>query len=960
MPTVSDLNVRLGLITKNFDRELASFERKMQGVAGRMGAAGDRMAVAFTAPLLAISALSVKALADFESLTLAMTTTMEGVGRGSAAAAEEIEKLRQAALAPGLNFEQAVQGSVRLQSVGFSAEKARSILVELGNAIASSGGSAEQLDAVTKQLSQIAGKGRLLQEDLTIILENMPALAKTLRDEFGTTSAEAIRQLGVSAEDFIDRITTRMQTLPRVAGGISNAITNAGVAIRQSAARIGEALNKAFNVSGNLEVFATWITGLADRFANLDGPTQRAIIGVGVFAAALGPAVKLVSVLVSTSTAVYGAFSRIAESFRLTAAAGTGTIGVFSRMNTAMKLNIFIAGASAILALALALKSMNIGAQEASESQKIFAEQQQIVTKEVGRETAALNRNFEVLKNTASSTEDRKKAVQDLVAQYPQYLRGIDLEKANLLQLNDIQAQVTDSILRSVAERQKAIAVEGEYNKIVQAQLRINQLRQKGFAALSGEEVKRAGLSLFGTEFEKGFVSAGARAEAVQSVIAALGDDVKRATTTAKELETQFDSTFGIGTKAANRQYDALTQQRQAVEDAEFALDSMTDAQRSALEWSKKIDAQWSAQKASSEGVTRSANLYRDALASIAAIAGNSDALGADIASEQAGEIEKQIKRLVENGYKPYGKQVQHLRDMLKDLRAESAIGFFTPNTTQSALSEIKKIDDAIGEIAGKLPLPSVLLQAGVSMNAPQLPTLSIPNQVFSLDTSPAIIALESLQETAIRAFDVTDTLGGKFAEIGRILAEATGPIGSFSTALSDAMTLSIQNGDILGATVLAASQAMVQASEQGASSFGQIAAAAAGAAAKVVRAWIQQGVAAAVAKALSGLPFPANLAAGAIAGVAASALFNKAIKSIGIPALAQGGIAKKPTLALIGEYSGANKNPEIVAPENTIREIFRTEGAGLPYVVSTRVSGSDLLIVLERENSKSKRIRGY
>lgn len=39
--------------------------------------------------------------------------------------------------------------------------------------------------------------------------------------------------------------------------------------------------------------------------------------------------------------------------------------------------------------------------------------------------------------------------------------------------------------------------------------------------------------------------------------------------------------------------------------------------------------------------------------------------------------------------------------------------------------------------------------------------------------------------------------------------------------------------------------------------------------------------------------------------------------------ALASGGVINKPTHALVGEYAGANTNPEIVTPENLMREVF-------------------------------------
>lgn len=41
------------------------------------------------------------------------------------------------------------------------------------------------------------------------------------------------------------------------------------------------------------------------------------------------------------------------------------------------------------------------------------------------------------------------------------------------------------------------------------------------------------------------------------------------------------------------------------------------------------------------------------------------------------------------------------------------------------------------------------------------------------------------------------------------------------------------------------------------------------------------------------------------------------------IPALATGGVIQQPTMALMGEYKNAKSNPEIVTPENLMRQVF-------------------------------------
>jgi hypothetical protein len=128
-------------------------------------------------------------------------------------------------------------------------------------------------------------------------------------------------------------------------------------------------------------------------------------------------------------------------------------------------------------------------------------------------------------------------------------------------------------------------------------------------------------------------------------------------------------------------------------------------------------------------------------------------------------------------------------------------------------------------------------------------------------------------------------------------------------------------------------------------------------AALRVVKARLMEAVATQIAKVLSNFPFPVNLAIAAGAAGAVSALFSVALGKIGIPKLAEGGVVRKKTLVVVGEYPGASTNPEIIAPENKIREIIREEGGGGGTLVA-RISGDDLLFILDRANSKRNRTR--
>lgn len=65
------------------------------------------------------------------------------------------------------------------------------------------------------------------------------------------------------------------------------------------------------------------------------------------------------------------------------------------------------------------------------------------------------------------------------------------------------------------------------------------------------------------------------------------------------------------------------------------------------------------------------------------------------------------------------------------------------------------------------------------------------------------------------------------------------------------------------------------------------------------------------------------------------------------IPMLASGGVIRQPTLAMMGEYAGAGSNPEIVAPQDLLRQ---TVSEALDWQQDTLQAGFDALVELLKE----------
>ena len=75
---------------------------------------------------------------------------------------------------------------------------------------------------------------------------------------------------------------------------------------------------------------------------------------------------------------------------------------------------------------------------------------------------------------------------------------------------------------------------------------------------------------------------------------------------------------------------------------------------------------------------------------------------------------------------------------------------------------------------------------------------------------------------------------------------------------------------------------------------------------------------------------------------------------------MAKGGVVYGPTNALVGEYSGASNNPEVVAPLDKLQGILsRSMGGGGNVNVRGHISGNDLSLVAIKTNRDLGRITG-
>lgn len=278
--------------------------------------------------LIALGKASIDAFARMDSLKRGLTAIA-----GSAEEAErQLVRLEEIAKLPGISFEGAIEGSIRLQAAGISAKQAEASLRAFSNALASVGKGSEELHGVTLALSQIQSKGKVLAEEINQIAERVPQVRNVMIKVFGTADTEILQKARITSREFIEIITDELAKANPVIGGLKNTIENAQQAITKSFARIGEAL--APIVAGILSGLVPALESMTKWFRELPEWGQKTYLVLATLAAASGPVAMLAVQFIALGEAIGAATFAIAGPVGLAAVvAGLAGLGIAGLIN---------------------------------------------------------------------------------------------------------------------------------------------------------------------------------------------------------------------------------------------------------------------------------------------------------------------------------------------------------------------------------------------------------------------------------------------------------------------------------------------------------------------------------------------------------------------------------------------------------------------------------------------------
>lgn len=429
-----DLLLRIGIDTKGFNADIGKVQRQITAFSNQAQTLGKSLTTSLTLPLGLAGAAAVKTFADFDRLEKGLDVFATQGTTG----AEELDKLLNVVkdARTTLDLKSAASGALQLQAVGIEADKARNIIKQLGIAATVSGSEIADISEIVRQFAQSLSLGRVLETDLRIIKQRIPAIGKILKDEFGTVTAEGLRSAGVSAQEFVDRLVKSIETntdFQNVQISAAKAIETFTTNIQIAVAEIGKIISESIDLIGTLDYISNGVARLTVFLKSLDSSTRETVVKIALFAASIGPVLLGISaviksgLLLKTTIAFLGnGFLDLVKVFGLSAVNLRNVAGQFKVAGNAAK------------GFALAVRSIALPIAAVTGAvlivKKIFNDYQ-VQLDRVNRTQDTLN---DIQKETASTLEQRTVEVRGLINAIKNENTTVANKERLLKQLNSV------------------------------------------------------------------------------------------------------------------------------------------------------------------------------------------------------------------------------------------------------------------------------------------------------------------------------------------------------------------------------------------------------------------------------------------------------------------------------------------------------------------------------------------
>lgn len=911
------LSIKIRADASPLERALKTVGRDMAAFSQKALAIGRGVTLGFTGPIIAMGSSFVNAAASMDQLERGMAAVMGSTSE----AGKELSKLKESAKLPGLGFEEAVRGSIRLQAVGLKAEQARKVLETFGKAIATTGGGAVELEAVQYQLTQMISKNRILAEDFKPIQSAVPLIGKALKLAFNTDNIEAVRATGVSAKEFAMRLTESLGVLPEVmnsTGGIRNQFDNLRDALKFASAEMGKAILKNIDLEAVIDSVTERINMLSDWFGSLSDGMQKFILGatkniaifgglawiIGQVGSALGTFIYVMGQAVRQLVL----FDKVTKTLALTTG---GWITVI---------------AAATLAVGLLINNYN----QASKPMDTFNDHLSVGAKNARKESVEFNSLMNVLQDANTSLVTRSKALETINTKYADYLPNL-LEEATSIDAIRIAQEKGNIALQN---KFKVLAAQGVLEK---QQKKLLDLEEQLFIAEQNrtkfQKQQQGPTTGFGSNVSTQYDVQGSNIDALKTKIETLKNAYNK---TEASLVTLTDKQIAYNEELKAEKIQNLNNK---IKDINVFLEEQT----------KKYG--------------KNADTVKNLKDEIAKYQSQLDVLQGtkekDINSN--GDLNNSTDK-VKTKYELLNEELKATEEKYKSVvlsqGALSTDALALADKYRQVKDSLTKVNEQFDKIESRKLIVTPLAQF-------QAPKETSFKEIFTDDIGARIQKVTGFVDGVSQSMR---NLGNTSEEVGTIVKGAitegivqpmTESQYAIESTMIDIEKLNEQLTDLVNNTLtdvaFALGEQLGNALAGAGFSINMILSPLADALIQFGRMAIAAGFAAESIKvALESLGGVGAIAAG-IALVALGTFVKSQLKA---PKLAEGGLAFGPTMAMVGDNRNAGIDPEVIAPLSKLKAMLGDTGGGTPYILKTSISGTDLQLILERTDSKNLRIR--
>ena len=911
------LSIKIRADASPLERALKTVGRDMAAFSQKALAIGRGVTLGFTGPIIAMGSSFINAAASMDQLERGMAAIMGSTSE----AGKELSKLKESAKLPGLGFEEAVRGSIRLQAVGLKADEARKVLETFGKALSLTSGGAVELEAVQYQLTQMISKNRILAEDFKPIQSAVPLIGKALQAAFNTDNIEAVRKTGIGAKEFALRLTEALGTMPEVinaTGGIRNQFDNLRDSLKFASAEMGKAILKNIDLEAVIDNLTDRINMLSDWFGSLSDETQKFILNATKNIAVFGGLAWIIGQVGSAlGTFVYVMGQAVRQ------------LVLFDKVTKTLALT--TGGWITVIAAAALVVGLLVDKyHQAGKPMDTFNEHLSVGAKNARKETVEFNSLMSVLQDANTSLSTRATALETINTKYKDYLPNL-IEEATSIDAIRIAQEKGNIALQN---KFKVLAAQGVLEK---QSKKLLDLREELFILeqerTKFEKTPQGPVTGFGSDVSTQYDVVGTNIDKLKSKIETLQNAYNKTATSVTDLTTE-QTKYNAQLKA-----EKIENLSNKVKDLNVFLEEGTKkyGKNSATVKNLKDEiAKYQSELNILQGVKQKE------------INSNGDLNNSTDKVKTKYELLNEELKITEDKYKSVvlsqgalstdalalADKYRQVKDSLTKVN-EQFDKIETRKITVTPLAQFQgpkpmEFNEIITDSVGKSILKSIGYVDGVSQSMRDLKNTSqevgsiVKGAITEGIVQPMTESQYAIEKTMVDIEklndQLTDLVNNTLTDVAFALGEQLG------NALAGA-------GFSINMILSPLADALIQ--------FGKMAIAA-GFAAESIKVALES---------LGGV--------GAIAaGIALVALGTFVKSQLKAPALAEGGLAFGPTMAMVGDNRNAGIDPEVIAPLSKLKAMLGDTGGSTPYILKTSISGTDLQLILERTDSKNLRIR--